>query len=157
MIAYHCYPDFIHCRDPKAGQGHYEPRKPKGIGINTCFTCNLQEVSIELLVSLVHLCIKCLLTVTVFSTPLGCVPLPDCLPLTTVVYSTQRSFKIHWLELATPACGTRGVCARACTRRWTVCCRPLWRCPSAICKWLQETEILSISDESLLILVNSTG
>lgn len=113
MIVYHCYPDFIHCRDPKAGRGHYKPRKPKGIGINTCFTCsksNLQEVSIEPLVSLVHLCIKCILTVTVFSTPLGCIPLLDCLPLTTVVYSTQRSIKIHRSEVATPACRACDVC-----------------------------------------------
>lgn len=113
LIVYHCYPDFIHCRDPKAGRGHYKPCKPKGIGINTCFMgskSNLQEVSIEPLVSLVHLCIKCTVTVTVFSMPLGCVPLPDCLPLTTVVCSTQRSIKIHWSEVATPACRTCSVC-----------------------------------------------
>lgn len=62
LTVYHCYPDFIHCRDPKAGRGHYKPRKPKGIGINMCFMgskSNLQEVSIESLVLLVHLCIKC--------------------------------------------------------------------------------------------------
>lgn len=133
LIVYHSYPDFIHYRDPKAGQGHYKPHKPKGIGINKCFTCsksNLQEVSIEPLVSLVHLCIKFIVTAIVFSTPLGWFPLPDCLLLTTVVYSLQRSIKIHRSEVATPACRTCNVCQSMYEKMEVVTVSSLRRHPS---------------------------
>lgn len=147
LIVYHCYPDFIHCKDPGAGRGRYKPRKPKGTGINMCSKTNLQEVLIGPLVSLVHLCIKCIFTATVFSSPMGCVPFGYCLPLPTAVYSTQKSIKIHRSEVATPACRTCSVYQSMYEKMNSILLSPL---EPSICymQWLQKRKLLAISDET---------